>query len=140
VAELSTIKSAINTVLSGVSALKDVEPGRVVTFDAFPAARFYLSGVGTDFLDTARDYRLYEFTVEIVMPLAIEGVTRAQAEEELHAAVDATMDAIGNEWTLDGNVESAKFETGRAQEVDWGFGPAIALPIVLNTRTVIALS
>lgn len=137
---LSSIRSAIDSLLDGVSSLDDVQSGKTFEFAGFPAARYYLIGIENNFESTASDYRIYRFHIDIIAPIHHENGTVATMEAAFEDAIDATLDALGNAWTLNGNAEQLKVNPGNVTVEEFPFGPANILSIVVEVQTLIDLS
>lgn len=140
---VSSIRSALNTQLSAVTELKGgVSIGRTGNFAGFPCARFYLEAIQEqkEDADTANNYRVYVFRIDVLMSTTIDGVTKQASEEEFEDAIDAVMDRLNNNWTLGGTVESSSMEPSQVRYEEIPQGVAVYLPLTLSAKTLIPIS
>ncbi len=140
-ASIASIRSALSTRLAAVSELKGgVLTGRTASFTGFPAARFYLIGIEeqkTD-EDTFQNYRVYTFSIDVVMAIQINGVGKSASEGEFQDAVDAVLDKLATEWMLGGIVEQTSIETSVVRYEESAQGVATYLPIILKVKTLVS--
>lgn len=133
----SAIRSALASALGEVTQLQQVSLGKSTDMSGFPFCRFYLSSVTNELRDNAPSYwRKYNFTIEIWQELSNK--SPQVAEQDLQDAIDAVLDKLGTEWTLNGNVDTSLVESGTIQEVETNVGPALVCSIPFSTRTLIA--
>ena len=134
---ISSIRTALNMNLSAVSEIKEVLIGRTAQFSKFPACRHYLMAIGDADTDTATNFRTYKFGIDVIMPVAIQSVTKPTSEAEFQDAIDAVMDKLNDKW--DDTVDLSIIEIGNVQEVTTPQGPANILTIVWQARTLITI-
>lgn len=132
---LSSIRASLDTNLTAVSALKEVIAARTTEFNKFPCCRHYLVGVDDEDLDTASNYRTYKFGIDIIMPYAVQDMSKETAEATFQDAIDAVMDKLNTEWG--DSVDHSIVEVGSVRQVeDWPMGPCVVLTILWAARTL----
>ena len=103
----------------------------------FPFCRIYLSSIQNELKDNLPSYwRHYTFTIEIWQELANK--SPVDAEEDLEDAIDAVLDKLGTEWTLNANIDTTVVEGGTIAEVETNAGPALVATIIFSARTFIS--
>jgi hypothetical protein len=141
-ASASQIRSALSTYLSAVTELKGgAFVGRTAAFSGFPCARFYLSGIQEEKEneDTAQNYRVYVYSIDIVMSVQISGLAKSSSEGEFEDAVDAVMDKLRTEWTLGGILEGSSIEPSTVRYEESAQGVVVYLPITFYAKTLISI-
>jgi hypothetical protein len=133
-ANLSAIRSSLDTNLKSVTQVKEVLLGRSAKFTKFPSCRHYLVGIGDADEDNVRNYRTYKFGIDLLMPLEANGMTRATAEATFQDAVEALMDKLNQHWA--DSVERSAFEVGTVREEDAPFGVCAVISFVWIAQTL----
>jgi hypothetical protein len=114
---ISAIRANVATQLGEVTQLQQVINSRTGIFSAYPACRFFLSGIQNDLVSNAPRYlRKYQFTIEIIQEMA--NTARATAESLMEDAVEAVLNKLGTEWTLDNNAATTLVSGGTIVEVE----------------------
>lgn len=134
---ISAIRGNLSTQLGEVTQLQQVVIGRSAEPAGFPFCRFYLSAISNELKTNAPSYwRTYTFTIEIFQEMSNK--SRQDAEEDLQDAIDAVLDKLGTEWTLDGNVDLSVVEGGTIAAEDISGGPFLVASITFSARTLIS--
>jgi hypothetical protein len=134
---LTDITTSLDTNLNDVDELLEVLFGRSADFSAFPAARHYLVGLSDDVMDTATNYRTYKIGIDIVMPYAVEGQTKAMAEAALQAVVGAVCDKLNATWY--DTVDHSMIEIGAVQLTESQQGPLAMMSLIWNAKTLVTI-
>lgn len=133
----ASIRANILTQLAEVTQLQQVVVGKSTEPNGFPFCRFYLTSVTNELKDNAPSYwRTYTFTIEIWQESTNK--SKANAEADLEDAIDAVLDKLGTEWTLDTNVDVSVVESGTIAEVEVTAGPMLVASIPFSARTLIS--
>lgn len=140
-ASASGIRTAIGTQLTAVTQLTGNSLGRSLGDGGVPRARYYLAGIKEqqEDMDTATNYRVYIYQIDIIMALTIQGSTQAATEAEFEDAVDAVMDRFATNYTLGGVVESCTMEPSSVRYEETPQGVAAYLPLMLYCKTLIPI-
>lgn len=114
--------------------------GRTGQFTGFPCVRFYLQGVQEEKenADTANNYRVYVYSIDVVMSVQIDGVTKEASEGEFEDAVDAVLDKLNNEWDMTG-LEGSSVEPAQVRYEEGPQGVMVYLPITLYAKTLVPI-
>lgn len=100
----ATIEAAINTKLSSINQLQNVQRVHKTNLPGFPAATFEPSGNENRMEDTISNLRHYSFDVVVHQEITVAG--REEAKNILMDVLDAIIAAFDSDFTLGGVVHS----------------------------------
>lgn len=131
---IANVRANIATQLSEVTLLKQTANSRISTPTAFPAARYFMTGLQQNLISNAPRYmRTIQFTIEVMMPLT--NISRAVAEATLEDTVEAVLDKLGTEWLLDNTANATRVTGGTVVEVETTGGSMVIATIVYEVDT-----
>lgn len=131
---VANVRANISMQLGEVTQLKQVTNSRMSALTAFPAARFFMTGLNQQLISNApRYFRTIQFTVEVIMPLT--NISRVTAEAELEDAVEAVLDKLGTEWLLDDTANATRVTGGSVIEIETTGGTSLVATIVYEVDT-----
>ncbi len=131
-----SIRTQLLSDLGNVSQLKQVVLGHTSALTGFPACRVFLSGVETELLDNApTQERKYIFAIQIIQE--VNAIAKTDAEANFEDAIDATLDKLLSEWTLNDNADISLANGGSVSQDEWSQGPVVSATILLEVTTFI---
>ena len=134
-ASASDIRTALLDKLGEVTELKQVKLGHTSDFsEGFPACRVYLVGTLNPLIDNQPTYeRTYQYGIEIIQKH--KDGSEATDEAAFEDAIDAVLDKLGAEWTLDDNVHVLVSNVGQVRPMDSQIGPSVSCIITVEAKT-----
>jgi hypothetical protein len=137
---LSSIRTAIQTILSGVTQLQNVYLGHVLDISGFPACRFFLVGTTEVPQDNRVTYwRTYRFQIEILQEM--KNKDKQSAEADFEDAVQAVLDALdANPYlTTSGHThcDEKHVTVGQVRVEDFWFGAGMMMALTLEVKTAV---
>lgn len=109
----TSLSSSLATLLGTISEIEVVYEYEANAADAYPAAMIIATGNDAEYASTNSNDRWFNFTVRIIQEIPQQG--SAEAERILKAAVDNTITAIDNDFSLGGSVQMVEAVTS-----SWG--------------------
>jgi hypothetical protein len=131
-----TLNSKINTILSGVSAIRQVYAYPTAKITAYPAAIFFPQGLENSFETTVDNFKIYTYKLYLVIGAKQKGVDTIFSTI-MPALVDETLQAIDDGWnfdTIDGHRAWTKVETGSWSVSDEQAGLEVTAEFTLSVK------
>jgi len=98
----SDIKSKIQTIITGITGIKNVYGYEKGNLDGYPSAVITLEKMECVYETNNEDERKYEFKVKIYQEFDEDALGASSAETRMEALIDSTLAAFENDYTLGG--------------------------------------
>jgi len=108
------LNTKINTILSGVSKIKQIYAYPATKISAYPAAIFYPSAVENSFETTSENFKIYGYKLWIVVNSGNKDISDI-FDTVMPNVMDDVLAALDSDWdfsTIGGHRAWAKFDTG----------------------------
>lgn len=98
----SSIKSKIQTILTGITGIKNVYGYEKGNLDGYPSAVVTLEKMECLYETNNEDERRYDFKVKVYQEMDADALGASTAETRMEALIDLILAAFENDYTLGG--------------------------------------
>ena len=130
--KFSDIRGAIETILTGITGIGEVNAWHKANPESFPAVSFDVSEEDGEFLTTKENLRRVEFTIMVQTELQQEG--QEESIRILDDITDKILDAIENDFQLGLTVDWALPVSGPRNEITTPSGTAMTQTLFVRCQ------